>query len=267
MQNPWTILGVAPDATPDQIKAAYRQLVKDHHPDRGGDPERFMQIQQAYQQITDPKPNQNNSNFHNFGANFDFSFFEQAFDSVFSQHFGSQFKPRRAQNIQTVAQLTLEKLINGADLIVNFTHLGQQRTLNIKIPPGCQPGDVIKYAGVVESGQADLAAGDLLVRISLIPYLDYEYDHADLRCTRTITVWQAIAGCTLTVTDPIGKSLEIRVPAGCQPNTVLRITGHGGAHRQTLVRGDILVKIQVQIPTFDENKLKMLEQFVAEHLN
>lgn len=258
---------MASDATPDQIKAAYRRMVKDHHPDRGGDPEKFMQIQQAYQQLTDPKPQQNSQNFHSNQSPFDFAFFEQAFGPMFSQHFSQQFRSQRSQNFQTVAQLTLDKLITGTDLIVNFAHNNQQRTLNVKIPAGCQPGDVIKYAGVIETDLPGQTAGDLLIRIHLMPYLDYEYDHADLRCTRTITVWQAIAGCTLTVIDPMGKPLEIRIPAGCQPGTTMRVAGHGGAHRQTLVRGDILVKIQVQIPTFEENKLKILQEFVAQHLS
>lgn len=48
------VLGVGADATADEIKAAYRQLAKQHHPDAGGDPERFHQIQQAYELLQQP---------------------------------------------------------------------------------------------------------------------------------------------------------------------------------------------------------------------
>lgn len=48
------VLGVAPDATADEIKQAYRQLARQHHPDAGGDPEQFHRIQQAYELLTQP---------------------------------------------------------------------------------------------------------------------------------------------------------------------------------------------------------------------
>jgi len=58
MTDPWQTLGVGRSATADEVKRAYRTLVKEHHPDRDGDPDRFREIQQAYDQITNPQPQQ-----------------------------------------------------------------------------------------------------------------------------------------------------------------------------------------------------------------
>lgn len=51
----YRVLGVGTDSTPDEIKVAYRARVKDAHPDRGGDPVEFRQVQQAYNTLSDPQ--------------------------------------------------------------------------------------------------------------------------------------------------------------------------------------------------------------------
>jgi len=63
--NPWRILGVNPKTTPEELKAAYRKLAAIHHPDRGGDKDKFAEIQEAYDLLSDPtkrKEYENKSN-------------------------------------------------------------------------------------------------------------------------------------------------------------------------------------------------------------
>ncbi|MBI4464089.1 MAG: DnaJ domain-containing protein [Acidobacteria bacterium] len=54
----YAILGVAPEASPEQVRAAYRRLAKQYHPDAGGDPERFRVVQEAYARLSDPAQRQ-----------------------------------------------------------------------------------------------------------------------------------------------------------------------------------------------------------------
>lgn len=52
--NPYAILELQPDCTPDEIHSAYRRLAKQYHPDKGGDPEKFRQLKEAYDVLNDP---------------------------------------------------------------------------------------------------------------------------------------------------------------------------------------------------------------------
>ena len=63
MKTPWEILEIPQSATPEEIKAAYRKLAKDNHPDVGGDHDKFLEIKQAYETLTAPQQSNNhNSN-------------------------------------------------------------------------------------------------------------------------------------------------------------------------------------------------------------
>lgn len=77
--DPWNVLGVSRDSDEDTIKKSYRKLAMKHHPDKGGDPEKFKEIQNAYDRITKGEPEQEqHGNFDPF--------------SMFSQFFGGSRK-------------------------------------------------------------------------------------------------------------------------------------------------------------------------------
>lgn len=54
--DPYAVLGVSPGATRDEVKAAYRSALKRHHPDTGGDPAKFRAVNEAWEQIQNPRP-------------------------------------------------------------------------------------------------------------------------------------------------------------------------------------------------------------------
>ena len=94
-------LGVNRNASPDEIKKAYRKMAAQHHPDKGGDTATFQKIQEAYDTLSDPQkkhqfdnPNPfGNMNFHNQGGTpFGFQFHQQSFNinDIFGQMFGQQ---------------------------------------------------------------------------------------------------------------------------------------------------------------------------------
>lgn len=56
-------LGLAKDATPEEIKKAYRSLARTHHPDKGGNADKFKQVQEAYEILSDPQKRQNYDQF------------------------------------------------------------------------------------------------------------------------------------------------------------------------------------------------------------
>jgi curved DNA-binding protein len=256
MTNPWTVLGLDQAASADEIKAAYRRLAKDHHPDRGGDPDRFMQIQNAYQQLTNPEKNQS----HNAGPhpNFnDYDLFKDIFERIQFDQFGFGARPGNP-NFETTIWITVQENIQGCTKTIELTDNGKTRTINITIPPGSQTGDTVKYGGQGSTARADLPPGDLYVRIRVQPHDNFELQNGDLCSERTLSVVDAWAGCSLTVTDPYGSKLEIRVPDACQPGTILRVKGQGGLNRTKQQRGDMLIKIQIQLPKLTDAQKEQL---------
>jgi DnaJ family protein A protein 2 len=83
MADPYSILGVARDASKEDIKKAYRKLAMKHHPDKGGDPVKFQEISNAYDDLTNDKPRQDHLNPHDM--------FEQMFAGMHGHPFGNPF--------------------------------------------------------------------------------------------------------------------------------------------------------------------------------
>jgi len=111
----YDVLGLDRDASQDEIKKAYRKLAREHHPDKGGDPEKFKKVQEAYETLSDPEKRQN---FDQFGtAEGNPSGFPPNMNDVFAQMFGGAFGgqrgPARRADHQHDMGITLEEAFRG----------------------------------------------------------------------------------------------------------------------------------------------------------
>ncbi len=257
--DPWSILGVQRDASAEEIKAAYRRLAKDHHPDKGGDPDRFIEIQNAYQQLTSPPPQQSTPPQSAFD-----DLFENHFEDLFSR-FGFGFNPNqinRNNNFETQVKITLAESITGCKRTLRINDHGTTKTIDIVIPVGSQSGDVVKYAGMGSTAKADAPPGSLYVRILIEPFQDYQIQEGNLYCERIIPVWQALLGTQINVIDPFGSGIEVQVPAGVAPHTILRIPERGGFCRNLNKRADILVKLIIKMPQITTEQRQIIQGWV-----
>jgi len=237
MKTPWEILEIPQSATPEEIKAAYRKLAKDNHPDVGGDHDKFLEIKQAYETLTAPQQ----SNNHNS----QFNPFEQFFKNM-GGGFHQQF---RNINHEVQINISIAESINGCSRSAQTF----DKTIDLTIPPGCQNGDVIKYANIINSGK-DMSPGNLFVHIIIQPPTDFVWKGVDLLCERTISIWDAMLGTVLTIKDPLGINVNVTVPESTQPNTILRIPQCGGYSRANKSRSDLLINITVSIPKLTQDQ-------------
>jgi len=260
----YTILGLKRGASPEEIKKSYRSLAMKHHPDRGGDEKKFKEISQAYEFLSDPEKKQiidlggdpaaqPGMGGFNQGGPFEFHFGSGDLNEVF-RNFGfggfSNARPmKQNKNISINVQITLEDVLNGKefDAEINVPG-GRRKAINISIPPGVETGQQIRYRGMGDTLHQDVPAGDLIVNVLVLPHPIFERNRESLICEKNVSVWDAILGSDLNIRSISGKEFVVNVPPGTQPNTVLSCKGEGLPKINVGTKGDLLIRIKIEIP-------------------
>lgn len=284
----YELLGVDRDASADTIKKAFRKLARKYHPDHAsGDAkaeEKFKEINEAYEVLSDPEKRQrydqlgadwqHGSNFTpppewqgfsrgagqagpevHFGGTGFSDFFEQFFGGSgvrFSQGYGDGFahQPTKGADLTADLLVTLEEANNGGERQISFRRQSRSgsdsgtETLKVRIPPGVREGQKIRLAGKGEPGPA--GAGDLLLSIRLERHPDFEVDGADLTYELEIAPWEAAVGVRKTI-PTLKQKVAINVAAGSKSGSRMRLRGLG-MRKPDGSRGDLLAEIQVIVP-------------------
>ena len=272
----YDILGVKPDASEADIKAAYRKLARKYHPDKNkeaGAEDKFKAINEANEVLRDkekrtaydqlraggyrggeqfrPPPGWGQGgqgfDFGDSGHGGDFSDF---FESLFGQRAGGAAgrgvpRPRRGSDVQAQVQIDLKTAFDGGRTrLVLQDSQGGERTLEVKIPAGIQPGKVIRLAGQGHSGQAGGPSGDLLLEVGIRDDARFRLEGRNVLHILPIAPWEAALGATVPVPTLAG-TVDLRIPAGSQSGRKLRLKGRGmpGA-----TPGDQLVELSIRAP-------------------
>ncbi len=257
----YSTLGLKRGATDAEIKKAYRSLAMKHHPDRGGDEKKFKEISQAYEALSDPEKKRiidlGGDPFAQPGAGnfnqgpFEFHFGTGDLNDLFG-NFGFGFGQRPMQRNKTLnvnIEITLEDVLNGKNIDAEIgLPGGSKKMISISIPPGVENGQHIRYEGMGDNSIKNLRPGDLIVNVIVRPHPIFRRTGSDLTTDQTISVWDAMLGTTLSITTLDSKQLDITVPPGTQPETVLSCNGYGLPHIRSRHRGNLLVKLKVSIP-------------------
>jgi curved DNA-binding protein len=245
--NYYSVLGIDPTATSEQIKTAYRKLARQHHPDSGGDAEKFKQVTEAYDVLKDAHKRaafDHRSTRIHINAGDVFEDLHQAF--AFRQRASQQ---RRNKNLSIEVEIDLEETLTDTSKTVSIKHVnGKRKFVNVTIPKGTVTGN-LKYRGLGDHSYNDLPAGDLLVKISTRPHPNFVVEGVDVKQSITISVWEAILGTSVRIKTLNSKMVQMAVPPGTQHGTVLNIPGHGlPKHRTDSSLGRLLVEVLVKIP-------------------
>lgn len=273
----YNTLGVRREASDEEIKKAYRKLAMKYHPDRGGDEKKFKEISTAYDILSDPQKrqmfdagvdpiNQNTGGFNRQGPfEFHMGGMPPGMDDIFGTFgFGNGFaRQRKNKSISINVEVTLQDLMKGKDINAEIKLPSKQKKIiNISIPPGIEHGQQIKYQGMGDNTIQGIRAGDLIVNIFLNNNTEFLRDGTNLILERIISVWDAILGTAIDIQTLDNKTLNISIHAGTQPETVLRITGEGLPNMRTKIRGNLMLRIKVNIP----QNLQQIEKSLVEKL-
>jgi len=239
MNNYYQTLGVDRNANPDEIKRAYRKLASQHHPDKGGDKNKFQEIEQAYRTLSDPHQRAIHDNPQRpFGGHGNQNFnFESIFDIFGAKFQHTQRQHPQQQRAMMTLWVTLSDAVAGGRKTVNVgSHLGTQ-TVEIEIPAGIDDGSNVQYPGIGPGGM------DLIVTYRIHQDPKWSRQGSTLQTKHNISIWDLILGCETQIRDIAGNNLSLTVPARTQPGTILRLRGRGVGPG-----GDLLVQLQAQIP-------------------
>jgi DnaJ-class molecular chaperone len=184
-------------------------------------------------------------------------------DSPFSDFFRTFFGgagPGRARTSRTARRrpgadleqdihLTLEEAYTGVTRRIAVKAGGHTRTVDVRIPAGVKDGARVRVAGEGEPGTGGAGAGDLYLRVHVLPHATFERRGQDLYVTVPVPLTTAVLGGEAEVPTPGGRTLRLRIPEATQNGQVFRLRGHGmptpGRPHEV---GDLFATVQVQLP-------------------
>lgn len=161
---------------------------------------------------------------------------------------GGRQAPAKGSDLVYELPLTLQEVLNGASKTISFEHKGRSERVTVKVPPGMVSGKKLRLSGKGEPSPYGGPPGDLYVQAKVIDDPMFAIDGRDLTTNREIRISDALLGTTLKVPTPEGKELNLKVPPGTRPGTRMRMAGHGLPEMRGGKRGDLFVRIQLQIP-------------------
>lgn len=289
----YKILGVDRKASEEEIRKAYRELAKQHHPDRNPNnkqaEERFKEINEAYQVLSDPKKRDvydrvgsDYSNWQRRGAPGDFNWgdyggfpgggtrvninYEDLEDILggagggmggFSDFFRTIFGREAETTTRTRSQP--QGYQQPLEITLEEAYKGTTRLIQnngnqkqVRIPAGVRTGSKVRVAGGGPNGV------DLYLIVNVAEDGRFERRGNDLHTAATTDVFTAILGGEAEVETLDGK-IKLNVPAGTQPEQVFRLAGRGMPQvKSPGQKGDLYVRLKVQIPKYLSAKQREL---------
>ncbi len=293
----YKILGVERSASADDVRKAYRKLAMQYHPDRNPGnkqaEEKFKEINEAYQVLSDSQKRARYdqlgsaySNWQQRGSgqgDFDWSqwfnnqqagrggtrveygdlndlFGQGGFSDFFESIFGgggiggmnTGTRTRQSPGYQQAVSITLDEAYHGTTRTIQ----SNGRRVEVRIPKGVKTGSKVRAASAGPEG-LDLY---LIVEIADDPRFELEGDN--LKTSAVVDVFTAILGGEAEVETLEGK-VQLKIPAGTQPEQIFRLAGRGMPHLKSAQKGDLFVRVKVKVPKNLSSKQKALLEEAA----
>lgn len=283
-RNYYDVLGVQKNASEDEIKKAFRKLAVKYHPDNGGDENKFKEISEAYETLSNSDKRREYDQLLMYGGipgrgaaggayaggaagvnigdilNSMFSG-NGAFTNDWGQGFSSPFgggaaggrqRSRRGDDLSLTVDVSAEDAFRGVTHKVTYRipSTGEQQAIAVSVPAGAVDGGKLRYKRRGEYGINGGERGDLVVTTHVEEHPLFKRKGADVTMELPISIYEAALGCSVDVPTPGGATVRLKVPAGTQTGKKFRFKEMGAPdvkHRGKT--GALLVKVVVKVPT------------------
>ena len=299
MDDPYKILGVARDASPDDIRRAYRKLAKTHHPDLNPGNAKaeatFKDVSAANEILSDPEKRARfdrgeidaagqeqapRASYRDYaggepgrrygrpgGASGHWSaddlsdIFGGMFNEADSGRRGAADFPIRGEDEHyTLTTSFLDSILGATQRLT----LPDGRTLDVKIPPGSQEGQVLRLRNQGGAGWNGGPGGDALIEIHITPHDYFRRDGQDIRLDLPVTLQEAVLGGPVEVVTPAGP-VRVRIPPGSDTGTELRLRGRGVPAYGDRAAGDLYATLRIMAGKPDAALEAFLRAWTPEH--
>jgi molecular chaperone DnaJ len=244
-------LGIGRDATQDEVKRAFRRLAMEYHPDRNPDPgaeARFKEINEAYEVLSDPEKR---GTYDRYGhAGLDGAFGSRGFEGfgpfggfgdIFDAFFGAASQtrrrtPSRGADLQVAIELTFEEAAFGTtkEVTINRTELCS-RCNGLRAEPGTEPQRCPACEGLGEVRRVQRSVFGQFINVTACDRCRGEGWTIPSPCTK----------CRGTGRERVTRTLEVKVPAGVDNGSQIRLTGEGELGSNGGPRGSCYVVLRV----------------------
>lgn len=284
----YATLGVSKSASEEEIRKAYRQLARQHHPDvNPGKPEaedKFKAVAAAYDVLShkdkralydefgaeglrggfDPEQARSYRRYregreagrratgqeHDLPFDFDLS-------DLFAEARARQAAfPMDGQDLLATVELDLLSALRGTEVElrvpVSAGPSGDEQTVRVRIPAGADDGDELRVRGKGAPGINGGAPGDVVIRTHVKPHAFFERTGLDLQLRLPLTLGEAVRGGPVSVPTPLG-SVQLKIPARSQQGAKLRLKGKGVTRGKE--QGDLYVVLDIRLPDSDDPAL------------
>jgi curved DNA-binding protein len=283
----YQVLGVEPTAGDAEIKTAYRRMARKYHPDvskEAGAEDKFKGVNEAYEALRDPQKrkayDQLRSQGYRPGEEFrpppDFGRggtggnpgfdFEEVFGSDgsagggFSDFFEGLFGrraqagaaprgPRPPGDTRAKVSVPLQAIYDGGSVRLGING----RQLDVRVPKGVRPGQVIRLGGQGGGG------GNLLLEVEYAAHPQFEVDGRNIIHVLPVAPWQAALGATVSV-PTLGGPVELKVPADSEAGRKLRLRGRGLPGTPV---GDQIVELEITAPRAVTERQRTIYRMLA----
>ncbi len=183
-----------------------------------------------------------------FGA-----FFGQGGGSMGSGCRGGSCGSRRSsilkgEDVTYELNVSLEDVLKGTEKKITLRYNGRPQNMAVKIPKGIDSGKRLRLSGKGRPSPNGGPAGDLYLKVNVTPHPEFKREGDNLVIEKKIPFSDACLGTRLAIKTLDGKQFKVKVPPGVQNDAKLRLRGHGLPHGPMGDRGDILVRLGVQVP-------------------